>query len=429
MPTFSLSRGAVAFVLVGLLAPLPAVLLPASAAAEDAQKPASQSSARIPTVTTAQAQPRDLVARVPVTGSLVARGEVLVYPDTGGYAVTALEADIGDSVAKGDVLATLDARTLTQKLAQAQAELARAQAAARQAESQVISAQSARTQAAQTLSRSQSLRDSGATTQSALDDALTADQTAQATLQNAQDGVAVAQAQTQQAEVALAIARQDLDAAQIKAPASGIISARNGQIGGIASASGEPLYRIIRDGEVEVEVEVTETDLAQLAVGQRATLDIAGLAPVEGRLRRLAPVVDATSRLGAVRIATPAQAGLRPGLFVGGWITTAERNSLAVPATAVISDARGDYVLLVRESAQTPGVGTLERRDVTAGLLWQDWREITDGLSAGDVVLARAGAFFAPGDTVRSAAESAQDSGPTTGAAAADQTADAGSAQ
>ncbi len=67
---------------------------------------------------------------------------------------------------------------------------------------------------------------------------------------------------------------------------------------------------------------------------------------------------------------------------------------LAVPATAVITDAEGSYVLRVEN-------GVIERRPVEAGLLWQDWREIAAGLEAGDQVVARAGAFFSDGDLIR----------------------------
>jgi len=345
-------------------------------------------------VTTDRVAVRDMVQRVPISGSLVARQEVLVYPDASGYAVTGLNADIGDHVEAGDVLAVLDARELTQKVSQARAELLRSDAAIRQASSQVSSAETAVTQAAQALGRTRSLRTSGAATKAALDDAEAAERTAQAALQSARDGVAIATAQGQQAQVALEIAEQNLEAAQVKAPTRGIISARNGQIGAIAAASGEPMFRLIRDGEVEVEVDVTETDLALLAVDQPAVLNVTGLPDLTGRVRLLAPVVDARSRLGTVRISVTEQEGLRPGVFVGGWVTVAERSNLSVPSTAIITDGVAEYVFLVKD-------GILERRAVNLGLLWQGWREVLSGLAEGDVVVARAGAFFAEGDAIR----------------------------
>jgi hypothetical protein len=67
---------------------------------------------------------------------------------------------------------------------------------------------------------------------------------------------------------------------------------------------------------------------------------------------------------------------------------------LTVPATAVLTDATGDFVQVVSE-------GRVARRGVLTGLHVTGLREIVSGLEEGEVVLARAGSFFRDGDMVR----------------------------
>jgi len=140
---------------------------------------------------------------------------------------------------------------------------------------------------------------------------------------------------------------------------------------------------------------VIETELVLLSPGDPAALQIAGLPPVTGQVRLVAPTVSPTTRLGEVRIALEAREGLRPGLYVGGRIVAEDRQGLAVPVSAVLRDAQGAYVLRLGEGDR------LERRSVQTGIAWNAWQEITSGLDEGDEVVARAGAFFSDGDVVR----------------------------
>ncbi len=360
--------------------------------AQEVAEPAAE--ARLPAVTVASAEEDEIQRRISVAGALLPRDEVLIFPEATGFVLTELNADVGDRVEAGAVLALLDERALRSQLAQAEADLAQAQASVAQARGEVASAQARQTQANQALQRAEQLRGSGTGTQATLDEALANRQTAEASIQSAEAGLAVAQAQLQRAGANLDIARLNLANAEIRTPVAGIVSARNGQVGAVASSAGEPIFRIIRDGAVEAEVEVIETELGLIGAGDPAELTVAGLGRVEGTVRLIWPVVEPTSRLGRVRIALENREGLRPGLFASGWITTENRRGLTVPATAVITDAEGSYVLRVED-------GVLERRPVAAGLIWQGRREILEGLAPGDEVVARAGAFFGSGDRIR----------------------------
>ncbi|MGR3571835.1 hypothetical protein [Brevirhabdus sp.] len=67
---------------------------------------------------------------------------------------------------------------------------------------------------------------------------------------------------------------------------------------------------------------------------------------------------------------------------------------MTVPATAVLTDGTQNYVLRLQD-------GVVERREVAAGLIWDNRREILTGLAEGDAVIAKAGAFFGDGDRVK----------------------------
>jgi HlyD family secretion protein len=330
---------------------------------------------------------------VPISGTLEPYREVLVYPQVTGYPIEELMVEIGAQVAKGDTLAQLNTDTLKAQLSQANAEYARAQAAVRQAQSQITSTKASAAQARSVLDRTQQLDQSGNVTQAAVDQAMANSQTADASAASAEDGLEVAKAQVLQAQAQLDIAQLNLDYATITAPTAGIISDRNAQVGAIASSGADPLFRMIQDGVIEVKAEVVETALAQIAIGDPAQVEIPGAGTVQGNVRLVAPTVDATNRLGDVLVSLEGNNALRTGIFAGGWIITDRHEGLTVPTTAILTDAKGDYLLEVQDNA-------LIRRDITAGLIWNDAREVLSGLDDGAVVIARASAFFSDGDKV-----------------------------
>ena len=348
---------------------------------------------RVPSVTVATATVTEVVNRIPISGTLEPYREVLVYPQVTGYPIEELMVDIGAKVAKGDTLAQLNTDTLKAQLSQANAEFVRAQAGVRQAQSQIASTKASAAQARSVLERTQQLDRSGNVTQAALDQAVANSQTADAAAASAEDGLEVAKAQVLQAQAQLDIAQLNLDHATIKAPTAGIVSARNAQVGAIATSGADPLFRMIQDGVIEVKADVVETALAQIGIGDPAQVDIPGAGTVQGAVRLVAPTVDATNRLGDVRVSLEGSNALRTGIFAGGWIITDRHEGLTVPTTAILTDAKGDYLLEVQDN-------TLIRRAITAGLIWNDVREVISGLDDGAVVVARASAFFSDGDKV-----------------------------
>lgn len=380
-------RSLVPVALLAALATLPAPLRAADTAPADAVE------APAPTVTVAAAEMSEVQARVPLSGTLVPRREVQIYPQVAGYVIEALSAEAGDRVTKGQALARLSDTTLRAQLAQAQAEWQRADATVRQAESQITSAKAQLAQAGAAEDRAQALRRSGNASQAALDQAVAAGTAARAAVASANDGLAVARAALAQAEAAREVAQLNVDRTVIAAPVNGVVTRRNAELGALSNAAGEPIFTIIEDGAVEMLGQVIESALLSLHPGDAAVLDVAGVGEVQGSVRLLPAQVDATTRLGDVRIALPADERLRPGLFAAGTVITDKRQAVTVPSDAVLSDAQGDRVQVVKDDR-------VDTRVVRAGLLWEGRREIVEGVAAGEQVIARAGAFFRSGDAV-----------------------------
>ena len=111
-------------------------------------------------------------------------------------------------------------------------------------------------------------------------------------------------------------------------------------------------------------------------------------------MRLISPTVDASTRLGLVRIGLPANAANRIGSFARGWIIVDERVSLAIPNSAIQATEKGDMVTVVDQ-------GVIHKRQVRAGILYEGKREILDGLEEGELVLLRAGSFYRDGDQVK----------------------------
>jgi len=348
----------------------------------------------VPKVTVARAGQVDFVGRVAITGSLVARDEVMVNPHIGGQQIVAIHADIGDQVQAGDLLAELDRETLEVQVAQAHAELERANAAVLQARAQVTLSKASLHSAQTNYQRDKTLLQRGAVTQARFDQSETTYETARASLAATQQGLAVAEALVEQAGIQLKLAELNLSYTRITAPATGVVSSRNASIGAVANAGPEPMFRIIRDNLIEVSTEVIETDIARIAIGDQAVVRIAGAGEMTGSVRLISPRVDPRSRLGDVRISLPPDPALRIGIFAGGWILTERFQAVGIPASAVLSDSEGDYTQVV------DGDGIIHKRRLKTGLVWNGMREIRSGLSAGDTVVLLAGAFFRDGDRI-----------------------------
>jgi HlyD family secretion protein len=355
-----------------------------------------------PAVTVAAAAERELAEQVIVTGTLVPREEILVTPEVEGLRIIEVRAEEGDVVQAGQVLARLSRDILETTLAQNNATLARAAAAIAQAKSQIVQAQAADVEAKQALDRTEALSRSGNTTQVVLEQRVAAARAAEGRLAAARDALGIAEADRAAAEAQRQEVEVRLARTEIKAPAAGIVSRKMARVGATASGAADPLFRIIRDGEIELEGDMTETQLPRIKEGAPARVRLDEDRAIEGRVRNVFPEVDRATRLGRVRISLAKDPALRIGSFARGTIEVARRTGVAVPLGAVLYGAEGASVQVVVKDR-------VETRRVRTGLSAGGFIEIREGVAAGEPVVARAGSFLRHGDPVRPVlAETAQ---------------------
>ena len=359
---------------------------PAVAAKEEGPLP--------PAVTVSRVSQETFVETVMVTGTLVPRDEILVAPEIEGLRVLELKVDEGDQVKKGDVLATLVPTTLQAQVAQSDASLARGDASIARAESTIAEFEAKVKEADASLERARPLTKSGYLSESTFDTREANAKTMRAQLVAARDGLKLAKAEKEQ----VVAQRKELDwrlsNTEVKSPSDGIVSRRTARVGGLAMAMGDPMFRIVARGEVELDAEVPEEPMAKVRLGQKAEIEVAGVGPVAGSVRLVSPEVDKATRLGRVRVFLGADPRIRIGAFGRGEIQTAQSKGLSVPASAVLYDEKGATILIVRDNKVVAS-------NVKTGLMADGKVEIRSGVALDDLVVARAGTFLRDGDSVR----------------------------
>lgn len=365
--------------------------------AEPAQAtaPVEPERARGVSVSVVPAARRTVAERLPVTGTLVAREEVMVGPEIDGYRIVEILVEEGDRVAKGQVLARLSRDMLDTLLAQNTANAAKAVAAIAQQKAALEQAKAQQVEAEAAVERSRTLTKTGATSQEVLDQRERAVKVTAAQVVAAQESVVAAEADAKQIAAARAEIEVRIARTEIKAPDGGIVSARAARIGAIVlSANTEPLFRIVRDGAIDLDADVPESALPRIAPGFSVAVTPAGFdAPVAGKIRLVGAKIDPATRLARVAVALPDDPRLRPGAYGRGVIEIARREGLALPQSAVQFGDEGAFILVVEGEI-------VHERPVKTGLKGEGFIEITEGVKEGESVVARAAGFLRDGDRV-----------------------------
>jgi RND family efflux transporter MFP subunit len=327
---------------------------------------------------------------VAATGSIAAWQEAIIGAEVTGLTIKRVYVEVGDRVKKGQLLAQLSAGTLEADLEAMKASLGEAEAAAREAHTHA--------------ERVKQLKDSAVMSAQAVDQVMAADASAQARVQSLK-------AQVHASEVRLAFTR-------ITASDNGVISAREAIEGSLAQA-GQELFRLQRDGRLEWRAEVPGAELEKIRAGQRVKLQPSGAAAVEGRVRLVAPKIDAATRTALVYVDLPAGGALRAGLFARGDFILGESPVLTLPQTAVLMRDGFSYVFQVDGNSKDNN--KVRQQKVLLGRRQGDRVEIREGLDAQAQVVAAGVGFLADGDIVRVvdtlAAQSSEGSTPAVRAA------------
>ena len=311
---------------------------------------------------------RDTVARtINATGTLAARREIPVGVVGEGGRVLQVYADSGDWVSQGDILVSVDRSVQAQQAAALEAQIGVTRADLQLAQNE--------------LDRAMQLVARGFISKADVDRKT-------ATRDATRARVNVANAQL--AETRARNARLD-----IRAPVSGYVLERNVETGQTVSAGSGILFRIAKDGQLELQTKLSEDDLAQVDVGIPATVTPVGTDRVfSGNIWQISPMIDAQSRQGMARVALPFDKALRPGGFASVEIKSGAMTAPVLPESAVQTGPNGSFVYVVGKDNK------VKQRPVKVGPVTANGLVIEEGLDGTERVVLYAGGFLNPDETI-----------------------------
>ncbi|PZQ96648.1 MAG: efflux RND transporter periplasmic adaptor subunit [Cereibacter sphaeroides] len=363
-------------------------------AAETAASAAETPQVDLPAITVSTVENRTLRDRIVGSGLVTPVERVLVQPLIEGQPIESLEAEVGDQVKKGEVLARLSKSTLVLQQSQFAAQRASAVAAIAQAEAQMAEAKANSDEAQRVSKRTQQLRAQGSSSQAAAESADAAATAAAAGVTMATQGLEAAKAQLELVDAQIEDLKLQLSRTEVVAPVAGEVVARNAMVGAIATAASDPMFTLIRDNELELRAEVAERFMLKLKAGQKVTMR--GVGPgqdLTGTVRLVQPDIDLATRLGLARISIDNPQLVRSGMFFEADILVAEHDAASVPVTAIGATADETTVMKVTD-------GKVSRVPVTLGIRDGDYVEVLTGVEKGDLVVTKAAAFVRDGDRI-----------------------------
>ena len=325
-----------------------------------------------PALTVAVALPEQNLWPIELTanGSIAAWQESIVGAELNGLRLKQVRANVGDRVKAGQVLARFSDDSIRIDLAHARARLIEAQAMA--------------AEAADNAARARTLEGSGTISLQQIQQYLTAAQTTEARVAEAQAALDAQRLRAEQTEV--------------RAPDSGIVSARRATVGAVVGA-GEELFRLIRGGRLEWRAEVTADEMGRIAPGGQARVVAASGAEIQGRVRTIAPTVDPATRIALVYVDLPsspdATSPVKAGMFARGVFDIGTASALTVPQSALV--LRDGFTYLFHLGPDQKVVQT----KVETGRRMGERVEIVRGLTPAARIVVSGAGFLNDGDQVR----------------------------
>lgn len=311
---------------------------------------------------------RQAIAKtISATGTIAARRDMPVGIAGEGGMVVRVLVESGQWVSAGQPLAVIERSVQSQQAQQQGAQIEVARADARLAQSN--------------LDRAQALVSRGFISKAEIEQK-------RATRDAANARVRLAQAQL--GETHARIGRLN-----VRAPASGLILARNVEAGQVVSSGSGALFRMAEGGMMEVQAKLSDQDLVNVHAGLPAVVNPTGTSvQINGQVWQVSPTVDPSSRQGIARVAVPYQSVLRPGAFASVTLTAGAATVPLLPQSAVLSDEKGSFVYIVAPDSR------VQKRAVTIGQVDDRGVSITSGLAGNERVVVSAGAFLNPNDKI-----------------------------
>jgi HlyD family secretion protein len=370
---------------------------------EPVPAPASQPRPSL-TVTAQPVSSKSFPKTLSVSGSLAAWDELPIAAEASGLRIDNIYVDEGDRVRKGQVLATLNDRLLKAQVNQSEARISKARSGIRQQQAAIREAEALKIEADRNSKRYADLVRDGAISQQEAQSRQTSAATTQAKVDSARQNLAAAQSDLMAAQADLEEVKAKMSQTKILAPDNGFISKRQAKLGSVSSAaSASALFTMVRDGRIELNAEVSELDLTGIRSGQAVSItsDADPSKRYTGKVREIAPVVDAQTRIGLVRISLPPNPELRPGMFVRGTLSLGSAPALVVPETALLFKEGKPFVFVVKGEPRQNSTVQAIARPIQTGARNGGSVEVRSGLKAGEHIILSGAGYLKDGDTVR----------------------------
>ena len=318
-------------------------------------------------VTAESLQKRDLEAIVSASGKIDPKKTVNISAQSMGR-VTRLAVNEGDRVKAGQFLLQIDPVTAQSAVRRDEAGVAAARTGLELAASQVRSARANLDLARQNLKRQQDLWAAGLTTRETLDKSESEVEVREAELRAREQEGGTREEQLRQQQAGLTSTQHSLSQSRFEAPFDGIVTRRNVEVGenvvvGTMNNAGTVLLTVADMSVIEAEIEVDETDIPLVQLGQPAKITIDAIADhtFTGHVSEIgnSPIQTAGAQTGGQRTATNFKVvvtlaeqipDVRPGFTCTAEITTATRKQVvSVPIQALtvrelIYDDKGNIV-------------------------------------------------------------------------------------
>src|SRR3954465_976789 len=306
------------------------------------------------TVTTDTIKARDLEAIVSASGKIQPKRLVKISAETSGRVVN-LAVNEGDRVKGGQFLLQIDPKSLQRRVEGGAASLAAAQASIAQLRQSTETAKAQLIQAQQNLARQQDLWKQQLTTREALDKAVNDVKVAESNVQEREKQITPQESRINVEKATLESARYDLSKVRMESPIDGIVTRRNVQEGetaviGTMNNAGTVLLELADMGIIQAEVEVDETNVPHVQIGQPAkiTIDAIPDRTFKGHVSEIgnSPIQAATGAASGTQatnfkvtvILDEKVPDVRPGFTCTADITTATRKNVPtvpIPSVAV----------------------------------------------------------------------------------------------
>lgn len=347
------------------------------------------------TVTTISPKYMSVTKTVHFSGPVVGRTEVPVYAELSEGRISNVLVEEGQHVRAGQVLATIDTSLFGIRKSTLQAKQQKANAAVAQQEAILEAAQvQLKATQAQKL-RGDSVAQSGFLSNEVAEQRVYAEHTAIAEEKSARSALDIAKADQAAATAELAESQFHFNKTSVRASISGTIIEKNAMIGQVVGQTQTPLFVMLHNDVVEVEIEASVNEINNLQSGIAASIQITGNSQLyAGEVRLAAAKINRNNQMGKLRIRFIDTPKVIPGQFARVTVSLKTKESLYIPDKAIRLENGLASVFTVKD-------GIAVQLPVVVGDRSGDMVEILEGLSTETPVIDGFAAFIRAGERVR----------------------------